>query len=141
MKSILSSIPILVLVIFMSSCGNYKRTASQAEVLFRGDWTLKEVQGQAVPDTSRSIFQFTPGKISGSTGCNRLSAGFVPGKNQSIRFSPEVSTKMACPDENAAALETKFLDALSKSTKWSITSGELWLGNGETTLIKLKSIQ
>lgn len=141
MKSILSSIPILALVLFMNSCGNYKRTASQAEVLFRGDWKLKEVQGQAVPDSSRSIFHFTPGKISGSTGCNRLSAGFVPGKNNSVKFSPEVSTKMACPDENAAALETKFLDALSKSTKWSITSGELWLGDGETTLIKLESIQ
>lgn len=141
MKSILSSITILVLVLFMNACGNYKRTASQAEVLFRGDWKLTEVQGQAVPDSLKSRFQFTPGKISGSTGCNRLSAGFVPGKQQSIRFSPEISTKMACPDENAAALETKFLDALSKATKWSMTSGELWLGNGETTLIKLRSLQ
>jgi heat shock protein HslJ len=141
MKSILSSITVLVLVLFMNSCGNYKRTASQAEVLFRGDWKLKEVQGQAVPDSSRSSFQFTPGKISGSTGCNRLSAGFVPGKNNSIKFSPEALTKMACKDENAAALETQFLDALSKATKWNITNGELWLGNGETTLIKLKSLQ
>jgi heat shock protein HslJ len=141
MKSILSSITILVLVFFMNACGNYNRTAAQAEVLFRGDWKLKEVQGQAVPDSSRSRFQFTPGKISGSTGCNRLSAGFVPGKDNSIKFSPEAVTTTACKDENAAALETKFLDALSKSTKWSMTSGELWLGNGETTLIKLKSMQ
>ena len=98
MKRMLFSLTGLVLVLFMNACNKYARTASQAEPLFRGDWTLKEVQGQTVPDSLKSRFEFTPGKISGSTGCNRVSAGFVAGKKQSVKFSPEVSTKMACPD-------------------------------------------
>ena len=125
----------------MSYCGNTQRAAASAEVLFRDKWKLKELEGQVVPDSTKSIFEFTPGRISGHTGCNQLSAGFIPGRNQTITFTPEMLTKVACKDENAAALETKFIDALSKSTKWSIRSGELWLGNEEATLIKLKSFQ
>ena len=123
------------------NCNNTKNLTSQTEVLFRSDWKLTEVNGQSVPDSMSSRFQFSPGKISGSTGCNRLSAGFVAGSKQSIRFSNVASTKMACTNESVAALETKFLDALSQSNKWSIEKGELWLGTGETTLIKLGSIQ
>ena len=125
----------------MSYCGNTQRTAASAEVLFRDKWKLKELEGQVVPDSTRSSFEFTPGRISGHTGCNQLSAGFTPGRNQTITFRPEMVTKMACKDENVAALETKFLDALSKSTKWSMRGSELWLGNEEATLIKLKSMQ
>ena len=139
MKRILFSLAILPLIFSLSYCGNTQRTAASAEVLFRDKWKLKELEGQVVPDSVRSSFEFTPGRISGHTGCNQLSAGFIPGRNQTITFTPEMLTKMACKDENAAALETKFLDALSKSTKWSIRSGELWLGNEEATLIKLKS--
>lgn len=139
MKRILFSLAILTLIFSLSYCGNTQRTAASAEVLFRDKWKLKELEGQVVPDSVRSSFEFTPGRISGHTGCNQLSAGFIPGRNQTITFTPEMLTKMACKDENAAVLETKFLDALTKSTKWSIRSGELWLGNEEATLIKLKS--
>ena len=101
---------------------------------------LTEVQGRQVADSSRSSFEFTPGKISGSTGCNRLSASFVAGKHQTIKFSPGAMTKMAGLNEGATALEISFLDALSKSTKSSIKGDELWLGDGESTLIKLRSL-
>ena len=141
MKSILFSLAILMLIFSVSYCGNTQRVAASAEVLFRDKWKLKELEGQVLPDSTRSSFEFTPGRISGHTGCNELSAGFIPGRNQTITFTPEMLTKTACKDENAAALETKFLDALSKSTRWSIRSGELWLGNEEATLIKLKSLQ
>ena len=140
MKSVIFSITILALLLLMNHCGNYKGLTSQTEVLFRNDWKLTEVQGQSVPDSVKSRFQFSPGKITGTTGCNQLSANFVPGKRQTIRFSPEVLTKMACPSEEATALETKFLDALSKSTKWSMTGGGLVLGDEETTLIKFRSL-
>lgn len=126
-------------VFIFSNCNNTKQLTSQTEALFRNKWKLAELQGQQVSDTVRSSFDFTPGKISGTTGCNRLSAGFVAGRNQSIHFSPEASTKMAC-DESAMKLETTFLDALAKSTKWDMKGGELWLANGKNTLIKLRSL-
>ena len=140
MKKRLWSIGILAFLIFLNYCSNTKQLTSQTEALFRKKWQLAELQGQPVPDSVRSSFEFTPGRISGSAGCNRLSAGFVAGRNQTIRFSPEAQTKMACQNETAAALETKFLDALSKSTKWDLKGGELSLGNGESTLIKLRSL-
>jgi heat shock protein HslJ len=140
MKSITFSIAVLIFAMFISQCSNYNQLTTQTEVLFRTDWKLTELQGEAVPDSVRSKFRFTPGKISGSTGCNYLSAGFTPGKNQTIRFSPEPVIEMECKDGNAAAMETKFLEALSKSTKWSMSGGGLSLGDGKTTFIRLGTL-
>ena len=139
MKKSLWSTAIIATLLFLNYCSNTKQLTSQTEVLFRSKWKLAELQGQQVSDSAKSSFEFTPGKISGSTGCNRLSAGFVAGKHQAIRFSPDSLSKEVCSNETAAALEAKFLDALSKSTKWDMKAGELWLGDGERTLIKLRS--
>ena len=140
MKQILGSAVILSFLFFFGACSNTKQLTSQTEVLFRKNWALTELQGQPVPDTTRSSFEFTPGRISGTTGCNRLAADFVAGKNQSIRFSPGIQTRMACPDQASMALETQFLEALAKSTKWEMKGGELWLGDGTNALIKLRSL-
>src|SRR5688572_30062696 len=115
MKKIFFTPAILLVVFTMSYCGNTKRTAEPANALFRDKWMLKELEGQVIPDSTRSSFEFSEGNISGNTGCNQLSAGFTPGRNQSITFRPQAVTRMACPDEKVAALETKFLDALSRS--------------------------
>ena len=136
-KSLLS-IPILALLFILSSCGNTRKLTSQTEALFRGNWRLTELQGQTLPDTTRSRFEFTPGRITGSVGCNRLSADFVAGKDQTIRFTPAAQTKMACPEE-IAALETMVVDALSRSVNWEMKGGDLWLGKGDSTLMKLRS--
>ena len=131
-------VPILAFFLILSSCGNNRKLTAQTEALFRGNWRLTDLQGQILPDTTRSNFEFTPGRITGSVGCNRLSADFVAGKDQTIRFSPVAQTKMACPDE-IARLETMVLDALSRSANWEIKGGDLWLGKGDSTLMKFRS--
>src|SRR5688572_12619083 len=131
---------ILASVFALNNCGNYKNLTTQTEALFRDKWKLMEVGGQQVHDSLSSSFEFTPGRISGSTGCNWLSAGFIAGKHQTVTFTPDPPTKIECKNENAAKLETSFLDALSKSTKWDISGGVLSLGDGANTLIKLKSL-
>ena len=140
MKRILFVLAILFVMFSMTYCGSTQRTAASANALFRDKWKLKELEGQVIPDSTRSSFEFSEGNISGNTGCNQLSAGFMPGRKQTITFTPQAVTKMACPDEKAAALETKFLDALARSTRWSMKGSELWLGNEETTLIKLRPL-
>ncbi|MFI5132343.1 MAG: META domain-containing protein [Chitinophagales bacterium] len=140
MRRLLFLTTILAYGFVLNSCNNTKHLTSQTEVLFRNKWKLTEVGGQQVPDSLNSSFEFTPGKISGSTGCNWLSAGFLAGKHQTIIFAPDAPIKMECVNENAAKLETRFLDALSKSTKWDINGGALWLGDGDATLIKLRSL-
>lgn len=140
MRRLLFLATILASVFALNYCNNTKKLTSQTEALFRNKWKLTEIQGQQVSDTLRSSFEFSPGTLYGSTGCNWLSAGFVAGKNQTVRFSPEAPTKKVCENENAAKLETMFLDALAKSTKWDIKGSELWLGNDEGILIKLRSL-
>jgi heat shock protein HslJ len=139
MKKILLSMTILSCLFSLTNCNNTKQLTSQTEALFRKNWRLIELNGMQVSDSVRSRFEFTPGRISGSTGCNNLSAGFTAGKNQTVKFSEVAMTRMACADETAMALETKFTDALSKSVNWDIKGSELWLGDGGGTLIKLKS--
>ena len=139
MSRLLFLMTILAAVFVLSNCNNTRRLTSQTEVLFRDKWKLTEVQGEQVPDTVRSSFAFTPGKITGSTGCSFLSAGFTPGKNQTIRFVPDAPLKK-CENETAADLEIKFMEALLQSTKWELKGSELWLGDGEKTLIKLQSL-
>ena len=139
MKRILFLFANTAFLFCLVNCNNTKELTTQSEVLFRNKWKLAEVQGQRVSDTLNTSFEFTPGKISGSTGCNRLSAGFVAGRHQTITFTPGASTKMACMNE-AGTLETKFLDALSKSTKWKMNEGELWLTGEGGTLVKMKSL-
>jgi heat shock protein HslJ len=138
MHKSLWSIPVLVFLFILSSCGNTRKLTAQTETLFRGNWRVMELQGQVLSDTTRSNFEFSPGRIAGSMGCNRLSAGFVAGKDQTIRFTEVAQTRMACPDQ-IAALETSVLDALTRSTNWEMKGGELWLGKGDSTLMKLRS--
>lgn len=140
MRRLLFLTTILASLFVLIYCNNTKQLTSQTEALFRNKWKLTEVQGQQVPDSLRSSFEFSPGNLSGSAGCNRISAGFVAGKNQTVRFSPETTTKKACANENVATLETLFLDALARSTKWDIKGSELWLGTDGGTLIKLRSL-
>lgn len=140
MKKSLWSTAVLASLFLFNYCNNTKQLTSQTEVLFRNKWRLAELEGQQIPDSTKSIFEFTPGRISGSTGCNNLSAEFVAGKHQTIRFTPDSLTKATCPNETSEELQTKFLDALSKSTKWDMKGGELRLGDGENTLIKLRSL-
>ena len=140
MRRFLFLTTILVSVSVLSNCNNTRQLTAQTEALFRDKWKLMEVGGQQVPDSVSSSFEFTPGRISGSTGCNWLTAGFVAGKHQTVTFTPDTLKKRECGNENAAQLETRFLDALSKSTKWDIKGGVLWLGDGDINLIKLKSL-
>ena len=129
---------ILVFSLLLSSCGNNRKLTTQTETLFRGKWRLTELQGQSLSDTARSTFEFSPGRITGSVGCNRLSADFVAGKNQTISFTPVSQTRMACPDE-IAAMENKYIHSIGRSTNWEMRGGELWLGTVDSTLIKLRS--
>jgi heat shock protein HslJ len=140
MKKSVWSAASVVFLFFLTYCNNTKELTTQTEALFRKKWKLAELQGQQIPDSSKSIFEFSPGRLSGNTGCNNLSADFVAGKHQTIRFNPEALTNKECPDETSSALEKRFLDALSKSTKWDLSGSELKLGDKENTFIKLISL-
>lgn len=148
MKKIFSAAAIFFLVTALGSCDNSKKVTQSpanntgSEALYQGEWKLTEVQGEVVPLESRAMLAFTagqPNKVSGSTGCNRMSGTFELAGTGTIKFSPLATTKMACLDGNANALEQKFTNALTQTNAWNIAGNMLLLKNGETTVAKLRA--
>lgn len=113
-----------------------------SEMLYQHQWVVTEIQGKQVSTSSENqpYLLFSPGqvnKVSGSTGCNRITGSFELTGVNFIKFSPLATTKMACPGNN---VEQKFLDALSKVNNWSISNNQLLLSSGKILLVKLNAI-
>jgi heat shock protein HslJ len=146
MKSIFSIATVCTMSIAISSCDHSKKIATEpaagSGALYQSEWKLTEVQGEMVPPGSKAMLAFTaaqPNKVSGSTGCNRMSGTFELSGAHTIAFSPLATTKMACLDSNANALEQKFTNALMQTNGWGIDDNMLLLKNGEATVAKLKA--
>jgi heat shock protein HslJ len=67
---------------------------------------------------------FTTEGVSGSAGCNSYSGTFQF-DNTNITFSPLITTKIACTDNNVMTQETTYLTALQAATSYQITNGQL----------------
>jgi heat shock protein HslJ len=89
-------------------------------------WTLHSLRGSAVEGGPRvAHLVFTEDRVSGSTGCNRLS-GTYQLDDQALSFGPIAATRMACKGE-AMALERAFLDMLAAVAGWRESAGHLEL--------------
>ena len=93
------------------------------------DWELVAVGdldnprgAQDRPATIR--FDSAAARAGGFAGCNRFSAGYTL-RGDTIAFDAPVATKMMCPD--AMALETSFLGALERVTRYEATESTLIL--------------
>jgi len=91
-------------------------------------WVLSRFGlGEAAPATPAVTLEVKDGTFTGSGGCNRYGApvteGGQPGE---ITVGPIRATRMACPGE-AMAIETRYLAALERVTKFGFLSGELVL--------------
>lgn len=149
MKIVLVSSLLLTAVFFMSSCHNTKPAAiafvaeaGGSEMLYQSEWKLTEVEGKTVGSASKASIALTPGqvnKVSGNSGCNRMTGSFELTGTNNIKFSPLATTRMACMDDIANDTEKKFLDALSQATNWSIKNNQLLLKNGEIVVAKLQA--
>lgn len=80
-----------------------------------GRWAIREVNGEALPDSmeNRPYLEFdTVGKrVHGNAGCNVVNGAFQTDETQpaSISFPQLITTMMACPDME---IERRLLDAL-----------------------------
>ena len=67
--------------------------------------------------------QLENGRLSGSTGCNRINGTYSVSGN-SIQFGPNLAmTKMGCPNYD----ENTFLDAFNKVNHYQIKGNNLML--------------
>ncbi|MEO8567961.1 MAG: META domain-containing protein [Ginsengibacter sp.] len=127
--------------ICISACNNTKRIKGNVEMLFKNQWNLTELYGQKIEETHNQnpnllFVSATMNKVSGSTGCNRLSGSFELPAGNTIKFSPLAVTKMACPGN---ITEIKFLEAIEKVNNWAIENNHLLLGDDKTTLLKFEA--
>jgi heat shock protein HslJ len=146
MKKAITIFVSLVIITILYSC-HHTRSAivtppgsGGSEMLFQYQWNFIEVNGKPVSlgtDTARLLFY--PGqvsRVSGSTGCNRLNGTFELSEGHKIKFSPLVTTKMACPGVD----ELQLLTALGEVNNWSIINNELLLSNGGVQVAKLQRV-
>lgn len=88
-------------------------------------WQLTEVEGKKpVGEAPSLMFETKEGRVTGSTGCNRLFGSFTHSENQ-LKFSRIASTRRAC--EKGMETEAAFLRALNEVHSYRITGGTLEL--------------
>ena len=87
-----------------------------------------EPGGGGVIDNSHTTVQFVePGRVAGDTGCNRYMGSIVNGRMPGeLSFGPLAGTMMACPEE-IMETEKRYMDLLSRVTRFSFHLGKLAL--------------
>jgi heat shock protein HslJ/ketosteroid isomerase-like protein len=96
-------------------------------------WRLREfAPGDAVvlPSDSPVQLTFDATRVAGFTGCNQTSAGYTV-DGTALRLAPAISTRRACLDAQAAAVETRLHAAMAGVRRWQITGNLLDWFDGE----------
>ena len=102
-------------------------TAAAGETDLSGSaWLVDDVGGRGVVDRARTQIQFLePGRVAGSTGCNRF-FGPVEQDGNGISFGDLGVTRMACP-EALMSQEQRFLEAMAKARRFELAHDGLVL--------------
>ena len=89
-------------------------------------WVLRQLAGQRIrvpANTREAFFQLRrDGTAEGNGGCNRFRGSFFSETESELKFSPLMSTRMACP---AIKTENGFIGALGKANSYEISGDTL----------------
>lgn len=132
MKSLSCCLLVCVLLI---ACASSKTHSSEK---LEGNWELSafpasdkafaEIFGQRRPQLQ---FDVANNRITGTTGCNRLSGTYTL-SNDHLHFGEDfITTKMACPGYE----ESTFLNAFNKINRFDVSKGELLLLHDSTLVM------
>jgi heat shock protein HslJ len=102
-------------------------------------WRLSRLgRNERVPEGVKVTAVFGDGRVSGTGGCNRYSAGVVVTGPHGFSIGPAASTKMACPDP-AGGFEDRYFSALQSANRFGFLLGNLVLhyekGDAKETMI------
>jgi heat shock protein HslJ/uncharacterized membrane protein len=104
-------------------------------------WVLTTINHQPLnrDDFAKGLpvveFHLTDKRVSGSTGCNRITGRFEA-RGKTITFGQMATTRMACPN---MAFEQDFLKAISRKTlNYALDKGKLMLTDDENTMMEFK---
>lgn len=139
LKVVITSMPLLML-----GCRSTKPAPAfggGSEHFYAHQWTLVEVDGRSVTPTRTEkdahLLFFTPNRLTGSTGCNRLTGTFELSGGNKIRFSPLATTRMMCPDNSD--IEGRFLRALGTVKTYHVDDSVLLLSNDQSVVARLEA--
>lgn len=115
--------------------------ATPDPVQLGGTWVVQSLRGHAVPAGTDApaaphlVFDAAQGRVTGSTGCNRLFGPYTATGTR-LRLGPLSTTRMACPAPNP---EPELLAALSApDLSYRLGLDELTLLQGTTVLVVLR---
>lgn len=115
-----------------------KKRSDREILVLEGDWSIAEVNGEAVPDGLENqpflSFNLQEKRIHGNAGCNTLNGDFqTDSKNsRSISFPGTATTMMACPNME---LEGKILKALNEVSSFDTLSEGIGLYDASSKLV------
>lgn len=120
----------------MQGCGG-----APEDLLTGPVWQVSALGSDALVEPERLSLNFiSPGRVAGSTGCNRLVGGFTL-TGEGLQFGAMGSTMMACP-EPLMAQERRMLDALEQVTRFDIAEdGALRLIGGAEDSVLIEARQ
>jgi heat shock protein HslJ len=111
----------LVLLLVITGIGLALQGCESARPFERVTWQLSELGGVGITKVHEGQAAYLyfddgpPQRVSGSTGCNRLSGSYSL-RGSGLTFGPLATTKMACAD--GMAQEQAFLAALAATDGW-----------------------
>ena len=131
-KSLLNFAILLVVILAFAENAPAQDTSSG---LFGKTWTLTEMEGRHFSaDKPNLEFNRDTKRVSGSGGCNRFSGTFeIDGSR--LKFSPIVSTKMACLAADVQRTETSFFQLLETTTRFEVEGNTLRLYAGDSPIL------
>jgi heat shock protein HslJ len=116
-------------------------TPAPAGPLGSGQWRLLDVGGTAaVPEDAsrRPWLRFTPdsNRVNGHFGCNTARGSYTTEAGASLRFSPMMTTRMACADQRMNVQEGTLGAAVDSTDSYRIVGDTLELRRGERSLAR-----
>lgn len=106
--------------------------AGAARPLLGAPWTLTEIAGQPVAEaasgrTPHLEFARDGARVAGFTGCNNLAGAYSLEGDRLTFPDPLATTRMACLDPEIASQEQAFLDAIRRTSRFTISGDVLTL--------------
>jgi len=128
-----------ILLIFLGilySCTSTQKKSTQDELsVFSGIFIVNELYGLPIEKTDLTLkINNDTSKISGLSGCNTYSIGFVQ-NNTVIRFTKAITTRMLC-EEKVMEKERQFLNIFATTKEFSIKEDTLVLYDEEKEVLK-----
>ena len=140
MKTFFQVIAVLFAFYFLCGCDSQSKSAQQPIASLAGQsWTCVTLDGAAITATRPPTITFDgAGRVNGFSGVNRFGGSVESAKAGELLFGQMMSTKMAGPPEQMA-LESSFLDALTRADRYVVTDTELIFSAGEKIIVQFKS--